>query len=236
MPRIHGKAIKNRWAGATSSHRGSSSSLACGMGQSTSQDPAAHQGLIQTAPQPRISAPQRAEKPSKVPLRAWLLPAPSDAQSGPFPATPAGMAAQGGPVQPLPSVVGVQLTFKGDCKALSIYSAILLQGGVGHGASSVCHQRFPLQPPPRRSYRFIPLTSHPRIWSSATSPSTLRGSEHPGKSCCAGTQVLPASCARAWVNIWPGGKLSRARCAPRSAANFPLCQFISEQRARNESP
>lgn len=71
---------------------------------------------------------------------------PSDAQTaqpGPFPTTPEGMGPQRGPVQSLPCVTGVQLTFKGDCKALSIYSGILLQGGVAHGPSSVCHQPFP---------------------------------------------------------------------------------------------
>lgn len=102
---------------------------------------------------------------SLVPAILPLPKTPSEAQtaqSGPLPATPAGMGPQGGPVQSLPSVLGVQLTFKGDCKASSIYSGILLPGGVGHGASSVCHRRFPLQPPPWRSYRLIPLTSHPR--------------------------------------------------------------------------
>lgn len=168
MPCTAGKARKNCWSGATSSHglfqgipgRGSNS-LACGMGNSTSQDPAKDLLLIQTK---QLLSTSKSRETQQSPTES-LVPAipptqdPQTAQSGPLPATG---GAQGDPVQSLPSVVGVQLTFKGDCKALSIYPGTLLQGGVGHGASSVCHQRFPLQPPPWWSYRSIPPTSHPK--------------------------------------------------------------------------
>lgn len=68
----------------------------------------------------------------------------------------------------------------------------------------------------------------------------------PVKSRCFGGQVLPDSCAKPSANIWEGGKLSgMARregegCAPArwelSILLISLCQFISWQRARNESP
>lgn len=86
--------------------------------------------LIQTkqllSPSAQISAPHRAEKPSKAPLRAWFLPSPlprtpSDAQtaqSGPFPATPAGMGAQRGPVQSLPSVLAGPADLQGRLQSL----------------------------------------------------------------------------------------------------------------------
>lgn len=58
----------------------------------------------------------------------------------------------GGPVQSLPSMAGVRLcrstlTFKGDCKGLSVYSGILLEGGVAGGQSFICRQRSPPPPP-----------------------------------------------------------------------------------------
>jgi len=68
----------------------------------------------------------------------------------------------------------------------------------------------------------------------------------PAKSCRFGSQVLAASCAKPSANIWEGGKLARtarrerAGSAPArwelSVLLISLCQFISWQRARNESP
>lgn len=87
----------------------------------------------------------------------------------------------------------VQLTFKGDCKALSIYSGILLQGGAGHCLS-------PEFPPAATSVDEL-LINSPDFWSSgmspkdpAESPETLVGTSTQEKSCSLGTQVLPASC------------------------------------------
>lgn len=48
-------------------------------------------------------------------------------------------------MQSLLSVAGVwpawsTLTFKGDCKGLSVYSGILLEGGVASGPSFICRR------------------------------------------------------------------------------------------------
>lgn len=61
---------------------------------------------------------------------------------------------RGSPVQSLPSAVGIRPgwsvpTFKGDCKGLSVYSGILLEGGVASG-SFICRRQSP--PPPAAAF------------------------------------------------------------------------------------
>lgn len=62
---------------------------------------------------------------------------------------------RGSPVQSLPSAVGIRPgwsvpTFKGDCKGLSVYSGILLEGGVALGVSFVAGN-----PPPLHAAAFV---------------------------------------------------------------------------------
>lgn len=118
-------------------------------------------------------------------------------------------------MQSLPSVMGVQLTFKGDCKALSIYSGILLPGR-RRARAELCLS--PAFPPPATSVAQLLINS------SAFPPQGLELRNEPQHPCKAlaptrappvapapslGSQVLAASCAKPRANIWAGEEPAR---------------------------
>lgn len=135
------------------------------------------------------------------------------------------MGPQSSPVQSLPSVMGVQLTFKGDCKALSIYSGILLPGR-RRARGELCLS--PAFPPPATSVAQLLINS------SAFPPQGLELRNEPQHPCKALAPTRapprwhqhPVWAARCWQPAVPSpgrtsGQERSRQGEPRSAANFP---------------
>lgn len=216
---------------------------------------------------PKVSGPQRPrdretkQLDSEFGVCQPILP--SDAQipqSGPWgclptPATPvrhrARTGPQGGPVQSLPHALGARpgwstLTFKGDCKGLSVYSGILLEGGMASGRVSFVVGNSP--PPQLPSCQLLinccRFTPEGCCWAPSPARARLVVEEHPqqrgaralararargappvapalGQSCCFCAQVLTDSCAKPSVNIWEGGCLRGRREEREQGAEHP---------------